>query len=414
MLAATRVRGQAREALLTVGFHPETRGTACVSRRNASCQIDRCEGGEQQDFKRAALPPPYPAWLAGRGAQARSGPSFGRARNSAGDTYLDTVRGHRFDPCRAHQTGLVRRLPARGPDRHRAQRPGPSAARGAPSRQASPRVRHAPPPASGRSTTSSSPAPDVTPPAIALCATGSLQSSGDHLHQRMQAGRGEGVGSVAPHQAARRQRLVAQTMPILQQQQPFGGQCGNRDLVMPGQRMTGGECGHEGIAHHAERCRPPQSQGSANNATSSRPASSRSIRRSVVSSRRNICRWGNAARSAGISRGNRNGPTVGMTPRRSFPLIGARAIAAVSATASRAASASRAPGHQIAAKRREHHPLAAVAFKDAHVELALQRQHAGRQRRLRHRAGLGGAAKMLVLGKGGERSGAAAAWTRHR
>ena len=90
---------------------------------------------------------------------------------------------------------------------------------------------------------------------------------------------------------------------------------------------------------------------------------------------------------------------VGMVPRRSEPVSGSRAASTVSTKAASAASAARARADQVTPERREDRPLAAGALEQRRVELALERQDAGGQGGLRHRAGGRGAAEMAVLGE---------------
>ena len=98
----------------------------------------------------------------------------------------------------------------------------------------------------------------------------------------------------------------------------------------------------------------------------------------MVSSRRNSRKLGNADRKTGISLGNRKGPMVGMMPRRNGPLIGARAVLAVSVTAS--SGGKRGPGalDQVETEGREDNVPSGRAIEDLRVELALQCQDAGR------------------------------------
>ena len=93
---------------------------------------------------------------------------------------------------------------------------------------------------------------------------------------------------------------------------------------------------------------------------------------------------------------------VGITPRRSGPLIGARAAVAASTTASSACSAARPRSTRSRPSGREHDVLAGGAVQDRRVELPLQHQDAGRQGGLGYRAGQGGAAEMAALGQGDE------------
>ncbi len=56
-------------------------------------------------------------------------------------------------------------------------------------------------------------------------------------------------------------------------------------------------------------------------------------------------------------------------------------------------------GDQIQPQRGEHRPLGGAALQDRGVQLPLQRDDAGREGRLRHRAGASGPAKMAVVGE---------------
>ena len=66
----------------------------------------------------------------------------------------------------------------------------------------------------------------------------------------MQAGGGEAVLVVplAGEQATDGERLVAQTVAVLQQQETLGIQGGDRDLLLPREAMAGWQRDQEGVA----------------------------------------------------------------------------------------------------------------------------------------------------------------------
>ena len=162
-----------------------------------------------------------------------------------------------------------------------------SDARGAFGRQARPSVRQRAGAASGRS---SMPVPAVTPAATA--------SRGSRVTPRppatictsvcrLVAAKAVLAVAVAGQQAADRERLVAQAVAVLQQQQPLAGERRDRDALLRRQAVPVRQRHQEFVARHRRRHRRRRSRrASASSSTSSRFASSRSTSRAVVSSRR--------------------------------------------------------------------------------------------------------------------------------
>ena len=108
-------------------------------------------------------------------------------------------------------------------------------------------------------------------------------------------------------------------MPVLQQQQPLRRQGGDRDLLLAGQPMVGRQGDHELIARHRQRVGAAavagQRQQQQVQPVGVQPIDQ--VGRRVLPQIQPQAR--EAARSAGISLGSRNGPMVGMTPSRSGP-----------------------------------------------------------------------------------------------
>jgi hypothetical protein len=84
------------------------------------------------------------------------------------------------------------------------------------------------------------------------------EPAGDHLLQRVGAGRGKSIliAPITGKQAAHCKCLVMQAVPVLLQQQPFGRQGGDRDLFLACQPMIGGQSDHERVARHRHRVGP--------------------------------------------------------------------------------------------------------------------------------------------------------------
>ena len=286
-----------------------------------------------------------------------------------------------------------------------------SDARGAFGRHASPSVRQAPAPASGRS---SMPVPAVTPAAT--------------------ASRGSSVTPSPPATICTSVcRLVAANRPGRHGRRPAGrtppapGRAGNdrppataavpprerrgRDSLL--RRPAGVRAAALPEIRRARLARHPPRRSRKAMPAAIRPAGSPPAARPAA---RWCPRAGTAAagerpcRSTGIRRGSRNGPTVGITPSRSGPLIGsARRIGRFRHRLQRRQCGA-GTFHQFQPQRREHHVLAGAAIQDRGVELPFQRQDPGRERGLGHRAGQRGAAEMAAFGERGEDTAAAGGW----
>src|SRR5262245_36682065 len=107
----------------------------------------------------------------------------------------------------------------------------------------------------------------------------------DHLYQRLQTGCFERVTVPAIGETAGGERVLAQAMPVLEQQQILG-QMLRVDIALLDQRMLGRQCRQQRIVEQDDRLGAPQSYGSATRTRSSLPWCSESIRRVVKSSTR--------------------------------------------------------------------------------------------------------------------------------
>ena len=148
------------------------------------------------------------------------------------------LRGWAVAPAGAPRQHAIRFLP---PPMARASTgaiPRHSAARGTFGRHASPIVRHEPPPESGRSAT---PVPRATPASTAIRGSSVTPSPPATICTsvcRLVAANPSSRCPLAAEQAARRQRLIAQAVPLLQQQQPLA-ELSARSGTRAGRRADG-------------------------------------------------------------------------------------------------------------------------------------------------------------------------------
>ena len=228
----------------------------------------------------------------------------------------------------------------------------------------------------------------------------------------MQAGGGEAVlvPALPRQQAADRQRLIAQAMPVLEQQQALAGQSADRHGFCLRQAVVGGESHHEIVPRHLQRIRPAAIAGQRQQ-EQVQPVGGEAVDqpsgRVLPQIKPQPGEGGAQCRHQAGQQERADGGDDAEAERTGQGL--ARGVGGLADGLQRRERGAGAV-HQLQAEGGEHHVPPGGPIQNRCIELPLQRQQSGGQRGLRDGANDGRSPEMAGLGQRDEIAKLLGAW----